>query len=884
MSSRLEQIQALIAEIEGVLQQPIPRLPWLREASRESRRVLERVHAYLEAQETEIKAGISQKQGYESDSTTGAPSATKEPESQQATSDSFIQAVGEEIKTLRGTLIQPLMADIQALQQERDSLLREIRQLEIQRQQQYSLAQQSAYQQQIITEFLQNIKNYLQETLTQQVVQILANIEYQFLAQEEFAPPSLTGKAETKPSAEEQEYKPIWDPEEAYGQLRLTPLNRQERLEQWRILQERVDEILKNLDSTLAVGFETLQRNIQSYEESLSQGIEKIHSLGQQSELLLTQLVSHLAQKLGQEAAGLLQASISTRAKLEPAAEVAKSSETIIKEKKIQSPTTGEKRPAATSKTITKKELPPSEKQPTAGKLTAASKKSDLTRQKGQEAPKTEETPPAAAETKVSIDDTKTLELLMNLPVISGESTAATETKQQETIPDLLDLLAEWPEPPVPSAVTTPAPTTNTIAVEKEDSIAEIHSNLFATEETEGLASDSKQPTSGFDIFEKFEKTLFDGFADPASIHIEEKQTKPAEITPQSIEEFLFGEETTESPQITLENLFPETESEAPSENSQEAAPEITPSPNTGYSEIISIAETRAETDAVLEDDWNSDSYIPASPEEILLPIVEISEEQTDNFSIDSDTLQQLTKDLSALEGLKNMPLQEQEKSSEVTTKEPTKQSTSEEWDNITLFEWSEEISSPSASESRQPEDNQPLEENSENSEIWLDEFNLKTEELSSQPPAQLQPPPAAVTTQNMTLDEAFASLTEAIPLERESLEAEPTETWNPNPTFPVDLASASENNSTLDQLFASMNSETTVSEAAKSEIESETAEIVVDEFDISLTSPEITSATAAADFDELLAELWAEDTTIETSLELETPEEKKTSSQRKEG
>lgn len=874
MSSHLEQIQTLIAEIDGVLQQPIPRLPWLRETSRESRRVLERIRAYLETQQTEIKAAISQKLPDEGDSTTGALLATEEPESQRLTSDSLIQAVGEEIKTLRGTLIQPLLTDIQALQQERDSLLREIRQLEIQRQQQYSLAQQSAYQQQIITEFLQNIKNYLQETLTQQVVQTLANIEYQFLTQEEFAPPSLTGKAETKPPVEEQEYKPIWDPEEAYGKLRLTPLNRQERLEQWRILQVRVDEILKNLDSTLAVGFETLQRNIQSYEESLSQGIEKIHSLGQQSELLLTQLVSHLAQKLGQEAAGLLQASISTRAKLEPAAEVAKPSETIIKEKKIQSPTTapptGEKRPAATSKTTTKKELPSSEKQPTAGKSTTVSKKSDLTIQKvqkEQEAAKIEETPSPVAETKASLDDNKALELLMNLPVISGESTAATETKQQETIPDLLDLLAEWPEPQISSTVTAPTPTTNTLAEEKEDSLAELYTNLLAAEETEGSASDSKPAAGSFDIFEKFEKTLFDGFADPASIHIEEKQTKPVEITPQSIEEFLFGEETTESPQITLENLFPETESKAPSETSQEAAPEITPSQNTGYSEIISIAETRAETDAVLEDDWNSDSFIPASPEEVLLPIVEISEEQTDNFSIDNDTLQQLTKDLSALEGLKNMPQQEeQEKSSEDTTK----QSTSEDWDNITLFEWSEEISSPSASESRQSEAPQSL----ENSETWLDEFNLKTEEeLPSQPPAQLQSSPAAVTTPNMTLDEAFTSLTEAIPLERESLEVEPTDTWNPTPTFPVDLTVTSENNSTLDQLFASMNSEPTASEAA----ESESAEIVVDDFDISLNSAEINSATAT-DFDELLAELWAETPTIEISPESETPE-KKTSS-----
>ncbi|HIK28355.1 MAG: hypothetical protein N3E45_00960 [Oscillatoriaceae bacterium SKW80] len=873
MSSHLEQIEALIAEIDGVLQQPIPRLPWMGEASRESRRVLERIRAYLEAQQIEIKAAISQKERGESDSITGAHSLTEEPESQQTTSDLLMQAVEEEIKTLRSTLIQPLLTDIQALQQERDSLLREIRQLEIQRQQQHSLAQQAAYQQQIITEFLQNIKNCLQETLTQQVVQTLANIEYQFLAQEEFAPPSLTGKPETKPPEEEQEYKPIWDPSEAYGKLRLTPLNRQERLEQLRMLQVRVDEMLKNLDSTLAVGFETLQRNIQIYEESLSRGIEKIHSLGQQSELLFTQLVSHLAQKLGQEAAGLLKASI-PRAKLEPAAELVKPLE-AAKEKKVQSPdikqappTTGEKRPAATSKITTKKELSSSEKQPTAGK-SAASKKSDLAKQKTPEAPKTQEAPPA-----------ETLELLMNLPVISEESTAVTETKQKENL-DLLALLAEWPEPQVPSAATASAPTTNTLAVEveKEDSVAEFYTNLFAAEESTGQSiesspADSKPPASGFDIFEQ---TLFDGFAEPASRNIEEKQIKPTEIAPPSLEEFLFGEETNELPQITLENLFPETESEPPTENASQEAPntQVSQSSNSGNADIFSLADF----EAVLGDDLTSDSYTPASPEEILLPIVEMPEEQRDDLSIDSNTLQQLTKDLSALEGFENwnVPPQGQSASANVAIKEerapqteqPTTSSASEDWDSITLFDWrSEELSVAPANETRQTEENQPF----DSSETWLDEFNLKTEELPSNPPAQTQSPPAAETTSNMTLDEAFASLIEAIPLARESLEAEAMESWNPNPTLPVAEAIASENTSTLDQLFASMDSESSAS-AAKAE--SEITEIVVDDFDVSLTSSELTSATGAADFDELLAELWAETPTTEISPESEIPEKK---------
>jgi hypothetical protein len=84
----------------------------------------------------------------------------------------------------------------------------------------------------------------------------------------------------------------------------------QERLEQLRQLQVQSDQLLTTLDANQRVIFEALQRNLQSYQESLSQGLEKMHSLGVQGEMLFTALVNRLAQQLGREASTILQSSL----------------------------------------------------------------------------------------------------------------------------------------------------------------------------------------------------------------------------------------------------------------------------------------------------------------------------------------------------------------------------------------------------------------------------------------------------------------------------------------------------------------------------------------------------------------------------------------------
>lgn len=359
VNSHLEQIQSLIAEIEGVLQQPSPRLPWMGETARDSRRVLERVRTYLQEQEQQVAAELSLKETKSRPSLLagdiqpeGVPSSLEGIDPAfSASAGQILQAVEREIGTLRSNLIQPLLSDMQALQSERDSLIREIRQLEGMRQHQSTLAQQSAYQQQIISEFLQTLMGRLQESLTQQVTQTLANLKDQFLSyesQRNYSHPPLEATQE----ADSLSYVPIWDPSSAYGQVSGGHLDPRDRVRSLQMLEARIDQMIGTLDSTVSVVFEALLQNVRGHSESLSSGIEKMHSLGQQGEMMFGQLVAHLAQKLGQEAAGILQSSL-PMAELEPAAQ--KMAEPTPAIESVEPPIPPKQERASTGRTVRSK-------------------------------------------------------------------------------------------------------------------------------------------------------------------------------------------------------------------------------------------------------------------------------------------------------------------------------------------------------------------------------------------------------------------------------------------------------------------------------------------------------------------------------------------------
>ena len=300
MNSQKYKIQALIAEIDEVLSKPAPRLPWTGSMDTvHQRQLLERVRAYLVSSDSNLTAGS----GPASPNVRPQPvPVPKVPLSvpRPSAAEQIMLAVTGEISHLRSSLTEPLQEDIEALRLEQQALIQEIKQLEAQRQQQQSLAQQQANQQQIISEFLQVLTARLEETLTSNFSQILSSLENQLL-QSSAAPYSL-GSAQSEQPALEVTVNPQTSGEHPQ-------MTAAQRLEQMQLFQSRVDSLLMSLDSRMGTVFEALQANLESYQASLGQGLENMHGLSQQSEAMFVALVNHLAAQLGREASSYVQQS-----------------------------------------------------------------------------------------------------------------------------------------------------------------------------------------------------------------------------------------------------------------------------------------------------------------------------------------------------------------------------------------------------------------------------------------------------------------------------------------------------------------------------------------------------------------------------------------------
>jgi hypothetical protein len=301
VAAQKDQIQSLIADIDGLLNKANPRLPWVMASdTAHQRQVLERVRNFLVSLQRKVAIDNSLTQPrvrrdlmahdiyYQQPSATqDEPSTTgvAQPDAQQ-----LLQSVVEEMSYLRANLMQPLQDDLEALRQQRESLTQEIRQLETQRQG-YSLLQQQNNQQHLSHELLQAYMGRLQDNLAQQINQAIASAQ--------------------RPAAGSNAL--ITDGRSSValpGGANLPSLpNPAQHLEQVQQLQAQSDQMLMNLDVTLRTVFETLQRNVQGYQESLSQGVDRMHNLGQQGEMMFTALVNHLAQQLGREASSYLQTS-----------------------------------------------------------------------------------------------------------------------------------------------------------------------------------------------------------------------------------------------------------------------------------------------------------------------------------------------------------------------------------------------------------------------------------------------------------------------------------------------------------------------------------------------------------------------------------------------
>jgi hypothetical protein len=171
-------------------------------------------------------------------------------------------------------LMQPLQEDLSELLQERKNLIQEIRQLEQKRLQSYSITQQLANQEQMIAEFLQVLMGRLESNLMPQLSQNLAI--------------SLSSAINLEPAP--KAIQPV--------------LESPEQLERLATLGRELDQHLLSLDGTVNVVFEGLQRNIQTYHQSLSQALARMHSQGMQGEQFIAGFLNNLTQYVQQQSSG----------------------------------------------------------------------------------------------------------------------------------------------------------------------------------------------------------------------------------------------------------------------------------------------------------------------------------------------------------------------------------------------------------------------------------------------------------------------------------------------------------------------------------------------------------------------------------------------------
>ncbi|MBD2497807.1 hypothetical protein [Nostoc sp. FACHB-280] len=283
MTSRADEIQKLIADIDNLLTNNGKRLPKLLSGQApEAREVLERVRNFLvNLPATEAFYGnIPQTTGQVQQSSLLAKFA--EQVNYQSSGELYPSesadnsGLSSQLKSDLATLIQPLQAELTALLQERSTLMQEIRQLEQKRLQNYSLSQQLANQEQIIGEFLQVLMSRLVPTIAPHINSTPA---HDFRA----ASPSQHNSIELNSAAS------------------APTLDSSAQLEQLNQFAKKLDQRLLSLDGTVNVVFDALQRNINTYQESLSQALARMHSTGLQSEQLLVSFLNNWTQQLQQQ-------------------------------------------------------------------------------------------------------------------------------------------------------------------------------------------------------------------------------------------------------------------------------------------------------------------------------------------------------------------------------------------------------------------------------------------------------------------------------------------------------------------------------------------------------------------------------------------------------
>jgi hypothetical protein len=604
LNSQTAQIQAIISEIDEVLSKPSPRLPWVASvATTQQRQVLARVRDFLASLEQELatpaRLPIPTIAGNTADV------------NQQLVSQQIVQTVAAEMKELRTSLTGALHSDIQALRQEQQALLTEIKQLEARRQYHQSLAQQQSNQQKVIGEFLQALMNRLESHLTTNVTENFANLETRVLNSVLLAATSGS-ELSTQVTSTTGELT-VGEGQHGHGELPL--LTPAQRLEQMRLLQIQCDRLLMSLDSNLQVVFEALQRNLKSYQESLSQGLERMHTLGQQGEAMFAALVNHLAAELGREASSYVQV-IPQETSLETEPPKPPLPQEVPQTQELPAPLVTEKKEKEKEKekelaspfAVTETPLPDQEKFPYAGTEVAAHP--PVSRSVSAQAVLPLPSPPAPVEVQESPPEKQE-----EMDDLYQRLFSPTQTPTEEYSPSLEPFEARsTPDFESPSEWDNTSESLDDFMLAEDSEFVTNKPSADIPLETEDFFA---KTGNDFDIIEK------------ASWEAPSPRISTSE----------------DSKKVNLDNLFGET---TPPENSGLGVSLPTHSIK---EEKISLENADSDISGSLES-LTDDFFEPASKDENLLPIevTDLGGEQA--LVLDTGTLQLLQDDLYSLEGL----------------------------------------------------------------------------------------------------------------------------------------------------------------------------------------------------------------------------------------
>ena len=287
MTYRTSEIQTLIADIDNLLAHKGNRLPKIFSGQgQEPRQVLERTRDFLiRLRESEELALSIENQGDQQSQLSPLLARfvgkSDQPNQEEGT---FVDPTRS--LSAFSALLMPLQTELQGLLQERANLVQEIRQLEQKRLQNYSLAQQLATQEKMISEFLQVLMSRLTSTLTSHQAETTANSPLE---------PFFTINASSSSEASKK-----GNTELAFSSTQSLPES-PDQVERLTRLAKELDQQLLGLDGTVNVVFEALQRNIHTYHESLSQALARMHSKGVQGEQLIAIWINNLMAQLQQQ-------------------------------------------------------------------------------------------------------------------------------------------------------------------------------------------------------------------------------------------------------------------------------------------------------------------------------------------------------------------------------------------------------------------------------------------------------------------------------------------------------------------------------------------------------------------------------------------------------